>query len=39
MGSMKEYEIQRDFMYLYERMSEPLGYGIYFVLFFSESNT
>jgi hypothetical protein len=28
MGSMNEYELQRDFMYLYERMSEPLGYGI-----------
>lgn len=28
MGSMSDYELQRDFMYLFERMSEPLGYGI-----------
>ncbi|OXA58520.1 Phenoloxidase 2 [Folsomia candida] len=28
MSSMSDFQLQRDFMYLFERMSEPLGYGI-----------
>ena len=27
-GRMTDFQIQKEFMYLFERMSEPLGYGV-----------